>query len=320
MTRAPLPWVPEPFPDELFPSWLNRVAHANFCTHKELIQYLGLRRTPEIAKDIEGVEVSRMLHCLRISQEHFRGMLLENNPTFTVICVAKEDFQSCLECKRARPDVTLRHWRFAWSIQCKVCGNRLQPSSGANDVSGKLERRAKSGAKTLARAYLGNNKWLVRRVQIAVSFANATVLRQRHSSLIGTSQKDRYELLAAIGASKTKPLLKAALVLRDVWRAERVLREVFPYREKLISRVLTVKRILQQSLPKQFQREFENNPGISPGPATEIYSPYFEAALKAIEELGENASNRQLLKCADVYFQRKNSQQLQSQNEIPACG
>lgn len=308
MTRTPLPWVPEPFPDELFPSWLNRVAHANFCTHKELIQYLGLRRTPEIAEDIESIEIPRMLHCLRISQEHFRGMLLENNTTFTIICVAKEDFQSCLECKRARPDVTLRHWRFAWSIQCKVCGNRLQPSSGATDVSGKLERRAKSGAKILARAYLGNNKWLARRVQIAVSFANATVLRQRHSSLIGTSQKDRYELLAAIGASKTKPLIKSALVLRDVWRAEQVLREVFPYREKLISRVLTVKRILQQSLPKQFHREFENNPGISPSPATKIYSPYFEAALKAIEELGENASNRQLLKCADVYFRRKNRQ------------
>jgi hypothetical protein len=299
LTRQPLPRVPPVIPDELFSSWFYRVARANFCTGQELRDYLGLRRIPEVANEIEDPELSELLQCLRLSQTRYQNMLLVNNPVFPIASVAKDDFQCCPNCQRVQANVTLRHWRYAWSIECGVCGARLRPQGGSMVSCDKLTVRARTGADFLALAYQDESGRCGRRVQSAVRFADASFLRKQHGTLIGNCQQNRYELLAAIGASKSKPLIKAAIVLRKTWRPERVLREAFPHRKKAISQVVKLRGLLIQRLPDQFQKGFENCSGSSKMLLNKASNPYYIAASKAIEDLGQNASRRQLLKYAD---------------------
>ena len=298
--------MPAPYPDELFSSWISRIACANFCTTQELIRYLGFRQTPEKLSDLEGTDVTGLLDCLRLSQKRFGEMLLIDNPAFPVKCVAEEDFQSCPDCHRARPDITLRHWRYAWSVRCLSCGSWLRPISCETDISEKLIMRAQVGAKFLEVAYLGEDKWQARRVQTAVTFAQATLLRHRHTTLLASNRSHRYELLAVIGAAKTKPLIKAAIVLRKFWRVERHLLEAFPYRRKTITRVLSLRPYLTRRLPEQFQKETEESASTKTSPIREEGNSYKEAARKAIEQLGENASRKQLLKRADRIMSNDN--------------
>lgn len=226
------------------------------------------------------------------------------NSAFPVSCVAKENFQSCPNCQLSHGEVSLRHWRYAWTIDCLLCGTRLHSRTDKSDPPEKLVKRARKGAGFLEFAYFSTNRRLARRVQTAITFAQATHLRQRHCSLIGLCQRDRFELLAAIGAGRKKPLIKAALVLRETWGVERRLNEAFPYRRKLIARVLKLRRELARRMPTQFRDEINLRTSLTTPPPKMGLSPYNEAARKAIQQLGVEASQKELLKCADQILAR----------------
>ena len=307
MNHPPLPRVPAPYPDELFSSWLSRIARANFCTPRELIRYLGYRQTPEKLSDLEGNDATRLLDCLRLSQKRFEEMLLIENSAFPINCVSNENFQRCPACHRARPDITLRHWRYAWSVRCHDCGSWLRPISCEMDISEKLIMRAQVGAKFLEMAYLSEDKWQARRVQTAVTFAQATLLRHRHTAVLANNRSHRYELLAVIGAAKTRPLIKAAVVLRNFWRVERHLLEAFPYRRKTITQVLSLRPYLTRRLPEQFQKQTKESSSSVVIPIREARNSYKEAARKAIEQLGETAPRKQLLKRAERIMSNDNT-------------
>ena len=128
---------------------------------------------------------------------------------------AQMPFQHCLQC--SREGLSLRHWRWAWAFDCRVCGTKLVQTlgkAGDEPISDKLIYRARRGAGMLECAARSQDPRQLRRAMRVVTFAMS--LKGCHGEPLFALQSHKPEVrlfcLAAIAAARSHPLAKAAIV------------------------------------------------------------------------------------------------------------
>jgi hypothetical protein len=307
--RKPLPRRPAPYQDELLSSWIARLADGNYCSVPELCRYLGLdqERPPETHSELAGVDRDRFCAMLRLLPAELDRMLLRRRAEFPIESISWSDFQNCPTCARKQPGKSLRHWRFAWSMQCEVCGSELAPSRGNPEglaqLPNRLCRRAQEGAARLRIVYQQGNVHSRRRIGLTLQVAGVIAPELRHGALFSQNRIDRFKILAAINLGMTRPLLAAALTLKSDRVGETKLRIAFPHKRKLVDRLAR----LSESLPRQRSLEgggFKNQSRTNC--ASTAHAPrqeYLQAARKAIDQLGKNAERSDLLNCAAKFLE-----------------
>lgn len=307
---SPLPRRPPPLADELLSSWIKRLARTNYCTEEELCRYIGLRlgRAPEALADFAGIDVARLCNILRLARDDLVAMLIVEHDNFPIPCIALEDFQHCPQCIARTPGVTLRHWRFAWSLTCEACGSELTPScTGGGQIKpipAKLKVRAARGAQFLKSAYGSRSARDARRVNFAVQIAGSLDPGVSKATLTSYCQMQRFNLLAAIGMSASQPLLKAALVLRNDARAAEDLHHAYPYQRRLLKIIITLSEDLYRKIPRRDRSEHRTIESHDFKPTYSVSKRSLAAAHQAIKELGPNASRHKLLRHAAAILEK----------------
>jgi hypothetical protein len=312
MTASPLPRRPAPAEDEVLSSWIARLAKANHCSRKELCGYLDLsvRRLPETLQDLDGVPLTHLLHALRLVPAELDAMLIERRTNGSHEFIARSDFQICPRCIVERPDVHLRHWRYAWSLVCETCGAELQTTLQNVEVdqplSSKLRMRAVKGAEIIRSAYQSHNERGIRRAAVVVTFVNVIWPTPCRDRLFSSDKHIRFTTLAAIGEAEFHPLFKAAFAIRNDELAVGRLHRAFPYHRKEIARLVGLSATLKLPAASQIHRAIIVRGSCSKTKAEikKSSTPYVDAATKAIEILGPNATRQQLLKCAAKVLDR----------------
>ena len=303
MNVRPLPSRPPPARDELLSSWIGRLPKANHCSVEELCGYLGSGqgRVPECAGDLRAANWARLCGAVQRSQHEIAAMTLPDATHHGVQYVWHHDFQYCPECVEKTPDVVLRHWRFAWSLTCEICGQSLAAKHPAEAASDRLLARVARGAQALETAVVNKDLRGLRRIGLTLQVMS--VLKIGHLwSLTSGSERERLLALAAVDVGTTRPLLGAAIILRGNNRGARELRRVFPQHRQVIERI----RRLSQELDRRLlgQRETghataQETHGMSQPNASESA---LLAARQAIFELGPGANRQALLARADAIW------------------
>ncbi|WP_375700398.1 TniQ family protein [Pseudophaeobacter sp. TrK17] len=304
----PLPFRPPPVRDELLTSWIGRLAKANHCSVAELCGYLGLGqgRVPEHASDLRVVDWVRLSAVLQRTRDEITAMTLLAKMHQSARCVSPHDFQYCSACVEKTPDLVLRHWRFAWSMTCEVCGQTLATKRLTEAVSDRLLARADRGAQALKTAVATNDLRRLRRMDLTLHVVSMQDFG-RSASVISANERERLMALAAVGVGMSRPLLGAAIILRGNDRAVRELRRAFPRHRRVIERIRRLSEKLDRRLPdqpeavhapKQETRETSRQGGSERA---------LQAARQAISELGPDANRQALLTRADAIWRLSSS-------------
>lgn len=234
-------------------------------------------------------------------------MLIQRRADFPIECITWSDFQNCPACARKQPGISLRHWRFAWSVRCEVCRSELVPlhgnSEGLAQLPSRLRHRAQEGAVRLRTVYRHGNVHASRRMDLTLQVAAVLAPELRLGALFSQNRIDRFKALAAINLGMTRPLLAAALTMKSDRVGETKLRIAFPHKRKLVDRLAR----LAESLPRQRSREGDGPKNQSrkycAGTAHVPRQEYLQAARRAIDQLGENAERSDLLNCAAKFLE-----------------
>lgn len=309
MSRKPLPRRPAPFQDELLSSWITRLSDANYCSVAELCRYLGLalEHPPETLSELAGVDIDRFCATLRLPAAELDSMLLQRRAEFPVECVSWSDFQHCPACARKQPGISLRHWRFAWSMHCEVCGSELAPlhgnPEGLAQLPSRLRRRAQEGASRLRIVYRQGNVHSGRRMDLTLQVAGVLAPEIRYGTLFSQNRIDRFKILAAINLGMTRPLLVTALVLKNDPASKTRLRAAFPHKRKLVDR--TASLVSDLPILDGGGREIHNDRSKrQPSYITASPRPEFLAAARqAVTKLGVTADRGELLRHAENILQ-----------------
>lgn len=305
MTLKPLPRRPPPARDELLSSWIGRLAKANHCSAEELCRYLGLGqgRVPVYASDLRVVNWVRLCAALQRTPNEIAGMTLPDTVHHSVRCVSRHDFQYCPGCVQKTPGLVLRHWRFAWSLTCEICGWALAAKYPAEAVSHRLLARGAHGALALKTAVASSDLRRWRRMDLTLHVM--AVLEIGHlGSLTSGNERERLLALSAVGVGMTRPLLGAAIILRGNGRAVRELRRAFPQHRLVIERIRGLSQDLDRRLPGPRETGHptaQETHGMSRPRASQ---GALEAARQAISELGADANRSALLTHADAIWKR----------------
>lgn len=234
-------------------------------------------------------------------------MLIQRRADFPIECISWSDFQNCPACARKQPGISLRHWRFAWSLRCEVCGSELSPV-GRDPAAHvhqptRLGTRAKEGAKRLMLANRHGDRHASRRMDLTLQVAAVLAPELRHGALFSQNRIDRFKALAAINLGMTRPLLAAALTMKSDRVGETKLRNAFPHKGKLVDHLAR----LAESLPRHSSQErggLKNPFWTNCASAARTPKPeYLQAARRAIDQLGENAERSDLLNCAAKFLE-----------------
>lgn len=144
----------------------------------------------------------------------------------------KHDFKYCKRCVDAQNvellhtkvlpypllPLTLRHWRAAWAMKCKHCGEALKnvheliwPNAPQTHVPKKHLTSARQGALLLENAVQTHDRRVLRRYHKALVLAHwAFGLPNHRTALTSSSNKERVSALCAIARSEKQPLKKVA--------------------------------------------------------------------------------------------------------------
>ncbi len=301
MNPLPLPRCSPPLNDELLSSWLTRLARANHCAVEELCRYLKLRggRAPETMAELADVDFDRLVPLLRTSRRKLVSMLLDEHDSFPIQCIARENFQHCSQCADQTPGLALRHWRFVWSLTCETCGSELVPIRRGNGeprtISGRLKARAIRGAAFLKSANCSRSLRDARRIAFAVRMTGILVPHLRHGALISGNRYHRFTLLAAIGMCASRPLLKAAVVIRNDEIAVDQLRTAFRYQRRTLARIIKLSKLLGERIPRCEPIGQMTCKSIDAATILPVSGRHLAAARRAIEDLGPNTPRHKLL-------------------------
>ncbi|PQV56089.1 TniQ protein [Defluviimonas denitrificans] len=303
VTLKALPRRPHPARDELLASWIGRLAKANHCSAEELCGYLGLGqgRVPEHASDLRVADWVRLCAALQRTQDEITAMTLPDKMQHSVRCVSPHDFQYCPVCVERTPDIVLRHWRFAWSMTCEICGQTLATKRPAEAVSDRLLARAACGAQALKSAVATNDLRRLRRMDLTLHVVSMLDVG-RSASVISANERERLMALAAIGVGMTRPLLGAAIILRGNDRAVRELRRVFPRHRRVIERIRRLSQDLDRRLPDRPEADHAPKQETCETSRQGGSERALQAARQAISELGPDANRQALLTRADAIW------------------
>lgn len=305
MTVRPLPFRPPPARDELLSSWIGRLAIANHCSVEELCGYLGLGRgrAPECANDLRAVNWARLCGAVQRSPDEIAAMCFPEATHHSLHIVSRYDFQHCWACVEKTPDLVLRHWRFAWSLTCEICGQSLAAKHPAEAVSDRLLARAARGAQVLETAVASKDLRRLRRVDLTLHLM-AVLKIGNLGALTSGNERERLMVLAAVGVSVTRPILGVAIILRVNERMVLELRRAFPQHRRLIERVRGLSRDLDQRLPGRRETEHPTGQKTHETSRASASERALQAARQAISELGPDAKREALLTRADAIWKR----------------
>jgi len=308
MDRKPLPRRPAPF-RELLSSWIVRLSDANYCSVPELCRYLGLaqERPPETQSDLAGVDIDGFCATIRLPPEELDSMLIQRRAEFPVECISWSDFQHCPACTHKVPGISLRHWRFAWSLQCEVCGSELLPArsepAAHMNLPTRLRTRAKEGAKRLMLADRHGDCHAGRRMDLTLQVAGVLAPELRNGALFSQNRIDRFKILVAIDLGMTRPVLATSLVMKNDPASVTRLRAAFPHKRKLVDRTASLASdlpILDSGGGETHKDRSKRQPSnITGAPQPE----YLAAARQAITKLGVTADRGELLRHAERILQ-----------------
>ena len=306
MSIRPLPRRPAPFHDELLSSWIARLARANHCSVSEFCGYLELvgKRAPEVPKELSGADINRLCPITRLARDDVNGMLLKRKAEFPVESVAWSNFQYCPTCVHQTPEVSLRHWRYAWSMVCEICGSELLPMradrDAGNPIFPRLRTRAIKGARQLKLAYRQGNSHAGRRVDLTRQVTGVLAPELRNGALFSQSRHDRFDILAAINLGMTRPLLALALALGEYPSDETRLRLAFPHKRKLLDRLASLAGDLPSFGTGGGEKRTDRSRRQRTATVITPQPEYLAAARQAIKQLGETADSGDLLRCAEA--------------------
>lgn len=250
--------------------------------------------------------MARLFEAVQQTPDEIAAMTLPDTTHHHVRYVSQHDFQYCPGCLEQTPDIVLRHWHFAWSMTCEVCGRTLVAKHPAEAVSDRLLARGARGARALRTAVVSNDHRRLRRMDLTLHLM--TVLEIGNlGSLTSGNERERLIALAMVGVAVTRPLLGAAIILRGNVRAVRELRRVFPQHRQVIERIRGLSRDLDRRFPGRSEARHptrQETHGMSHPFASESA---LKAARQAISELGSDANRQALLARADAIWRRSNS-------------
>jgi len=305
VTVRPLPFRPPPARDELLSSWIGRLAKANHCSVEELCGHLGLGqgRVPECANDLRAVNWARLCGAVQRSPDEIDAMCLPDGLHHSVRIVSRYDFQHCWACVEKTPGLFLRHWRFAWSMTCEVCGQALAAKHPAEAVSDRLLARGARGAQALKSAVASNDLRRLRRVDLTLHVMS--LLGGGHSgSAISGNAHERLMALAAVCVGMTRPSLGAAITLRGSDRVVRELRRAFPRHRQVIERIRRLSQDLDRRLPGRRETGHPTARTAHVMTRPSASESALLAARQAISELGAGTNREALLIRADAIWKR----------------
>jgi hypothetical protein len=238
---APLSLLPSPFRDELLLSWLNQIGRANDMRLDYLLTYIGVNISRIWRNDVSpGLDVcAAIANATRRNPDEINAMIMAAAPSLASGLVSpKRDFQFCPKCvssftgpvgitarpielPRFRLPITLRHWRYAWTVRCHVCDSALVPlccnpmSPDTSFMQGKRhEKHALEGASLLSTSVSECNRRLLRRCKLALNFACCLYERGDFQSLSMTSNLEmQIAGLSAIARAQKQPIRKLGWLL-----------------------------------------------------------------------------------------------------------
>lgn len=129
----------------------------------------------------------------------------------------------------------------------------------------------------------------------------------RSTSVISANEREGLMALAAVGVGMTRPLLGAAIILRENDRAVREMRRAFPRHRRVIERIRRLSEDLDRRLPDRPEADH------APKQETRATSRQggseraLQAARQAISELGPGAIRQALLTRADAIWRLSSS-------------
>ena len=131
----PLPFIPEPFFDELLSSWLRRIAAEYGMELNQLIEYLQLEASSRASLDYREhpKDCRRIANALRISTKEVdtmthkplqgAGKQLLSWPFPIQVCRACDAFHRTQTAQK----VQLKGWFEYWTLECAACRRPLSP-------------------------------------------------------------------------------------------------------------------------------------------------------------------------------------------------
>ena len=134
---------------------------------------------------------------------------------------------------------------YQFSLNCPIGADVRHP---AKDVSGRLHARALRGAEVLKTAAATADLARLRRISLALQVMSVLKIG-RLWSLTSGNKRERLLALAAVGIGTTRPLLAAAIILRENDRAVRELSRVLPQHRRVIERICGLSQDLGRPLP-----------------------------------------------------------------------
>lgn len=304
MTGRALPFRPKPLADELLSSWIVRLAHGNHCGVEEFCRYLGFKkgRAPEFREEVADLDLNRLSCAARIPEAEVHAMTIPKLIHPRTLIIANSDFQYCSKCRLEKPGIVLKHWRYAWSMDCQTCGTRLVMKSPLAGDRSKLQNRATRGARALRTTLDRGNAWATRRIELTTYFIQSIGLVGQNP-LTSANEGERLTALCALANADSRPLVAAALALNGQAAPVRVLRKNFPRYRPVILRLMELSFGLQKRLPKPTRQPLEFE-GADNHASPFIPSPKaLAAARQAIRELGNTATQRSLRKRASALWQ-----------------
>lgn len=271
----------------------------------ELCGYLGLvgERPPEMGDQLAGVNIERFCAISRLPLSDMQGMLLTRRAGFPVECVSRSDFQFCARCTKETPGVSLRHWRYAWSTICYSCGFELGPvNTDPNDTirfPPRSRTRALLGAARLKQAYQRQHQQSGRRIDSTIQVVQILAPELRHATLFSRDLSQRFAILEALYLGLSRPMLGVAFALRNDLTAGTRLHNAFPYKRKLLARVMRLAGSLPNYQSRDAEKKNDQSPAYNSTRPNVVGPEYLAAAKQAISQLGETADRGELLRYAE---------------------
>ena len=230
--------------------------------------------------------------CARLLEEkrtEIAAMTLPNLNTRSLNYLATHDFQTCKTLPRAkRPDLVLRHWRFAWSTNCESCGRSLVSPYPQGGISKRMKARAARGAKRLASAVIFGDQKTQQQFRQTLDLLQLWGLADA-GALISENQAHRTIALAAIELGSRRSFQRFAFRVGRNSRVAQSLLRAFPRQREALETIqkwarLSENRYLEREvIVRRATDECRNTTKTVPSKRA------LTAARSAVQELGSDA-------------------------------
>lgn len=316
----PLPSIPPPQRDELLSSWLKRIAAANFLEPSDLCEYLRLPtvKVERVDAGLPQDTVDRIGQATKTKVAEVEDMTFVSLPETAKYFVSlKHGFQYCPTCTRqqSRPGrdvVELKHWRYAWILNCDMCGSQLVGSANIQENPPACGR-SKRAARLLQQAAQNDSQRFSRRLRHAFRYASYLFTNiSGPASLISSDTSTRYTALLVLDHTQRFPLAKAAWlygtrppIMREYLRNEYYMEKYI--RHKVVNSPLAQKAAHRSMTPEPLGKILGDT---EPGPQqTTEHDDYREAARNVVLRFQHSKIKKQRPTVKDAMKELRNIRQ-----------